>query len=347
MKLDLKTLQKELRFNSPEGWDWSFRTFGTMKIRYGQIRSRHPYDAVAVIIGGLGDFGEQYFELTHELTAQNIKTIIIDMPGQGGSSRYIPTEPMKRHSEGFDITLTQLHELIDEVVLSAAIDIDDNHKRLPCILIAHSMGGHIALRYLAEYNKSSRGTNIFNAAIMTAPMLGIQAVNRVSRFLRYPILKLLSFVPTRFVPGGSHWFDGYRERHRLNGIFSSDPTRYEVQRAYFNDPDHQFLVIGSPTNQWLFDAYQSCKKIEKAGYLEKITIPVLIGLATEDRLVDNQAITRNAKRLVKGEVIEILGAQHEIFMESDKYRTPFVERFFTFITENVLNGPNKGKTFIQ
>lgn len=346
MKLDLKSLQKELRFNSPEKWDWSFRTFGDIKIRYGQARTRHAYDAVAVVIGGLGDFGEQYYELAHELHAQNIKTIIIDMPGQGGSSRYLPQEPMKRHSQGFDIILSQLHQIIDEVALSAAIDMEDNHKRLPCFLVAHSMGGHIALRYLAEYNKSTRGTNIFCAAIMTAPMLGIQAVNRVSPLFRHLVLKLLSFIPTRFVPGGSHWYDGYREGFGKRGIFSSDPVRYEVQRAYFTDPDHQFLAVGSPTNQWLLDAYTSCKKIEAHGYLEKIQIPVLIGLATEDRLVDNQAIVDNAKRLPKGELMEILGAQHEIFMESDKYRTPFIERFFTFVRENVLNGSDKGKTHI-
>ncbi len=53
------------------------------------------------------------------------------------------------------------------------------------------------------------------------------------------------------------------------------------------------------------------------------------------------------KRLKRGELMEIPDAQHEIFMESDKFRGPFIERFFTFIEENVLNGSNKGKTYIQ
>lgn len=348
MKIDLATLLLQKRFRPPEGWDWSFRTIDKdTKIRYGQVRSRKVYDAVALIIGGLGDFGEQYYELINQLEERNIKAMAIDLPGQGGSSRYLPNEPMKRHSKGFDLILSQLHSLIDETVLSAAIDAEDNHKRLPCILVAHSMGGHIALRYLAEHNKSTRGTNIFSAAILSAPMLGIRAVNQFAPILRHTLLRLLSLRPTAYVPGGSHWYDGYRERIGFKGIFSSDPERFEVQRAYYTDPDHQFLVTGSPTNKWLLDAYLSCKKIDSTGYLEKVDIPVLIGLAGSDKLVDNAAILKNVKRLKRGELMEIPDSQHEIFMEADQFRGPFIERFFTFVEENVLNGSDKGKTYIQ
>lgn len=352
MKINLETLLREKRFQAPEGWDWSFRTFddgsqNKMKIRYGQVRSRASYKAVAVIIGGLGDFGEQYFELANQLIAEGIKPIIIDMPGQGGSSRYLPEQPMRRHSKGFDVILSQLHSIFDENVVSSAIDINDNHKRLPCILIAHSMAGHIALRYLAEYNKSSRGLDIFTCATLTSPMLGIQAVRQFPAFLRFPIIKLLSLRPSAYVPGGCDWYDGYRERLGFEGIFSSDPVRYEIQRAYYNDPAHQFLVTGSPTNKWLLDAYLSCKKIEEKGYLEKIHTPVLIGIAGADRLVDNTATHAALKRLKHAEYIEFADCQHEIFMESDKFRTPFIERFFTFIKDNVLNRIDAGKTYIQ
>jgi len=348
MKLNLQTLLQQRRFRSPDGWDWSFRTFeDNIKIRYGHTRSRKPYQAIVVVIGGLGDFGEQYFELANQLEENNLKAIIIDMPGQGGSSRYIPNEPMKRHSKGFDIILSQLHQVIDEVVLSTAIDIEDNYKRLPIILFAHSMGGHIAVRYLSEYNKTSRGHTIFSCAILSAPMIGIKNVNYFPSFLRYPILKILSLIPTAYVPGGCGWYDGYRERTGFKGIFSSDPERYELQRAYFTNPDTQFLAIGSPTNKWLLDAYLSCKKIEQIGYVEKIEIPVLVGIAGSDELVDNSATHKMVPRLKHGELIEIQWSQHEIVMESDKFRTPFMERSFTFIEDNVLNKADKGKTYIQ
>lgn len=345
--MDSQTLLSQPRFQPPKDWDWGYRSFDGIKIRYGLPRSRKAYDAVVTIIGGLGDFGEQYFELANELDAQNVKPIIIDMPGQGGSTRYLPQTPMRRHSLGFDVALSQLHTVIDEIVLSAAIDMNDNHKRLPIFLIAHSMGGHMALRYLAEYNKSSRGEILFSAAFLSAPMLGIQAVNQFPKWLRYPLLRFLNLRPTAYVPGGCDWFDGYRERIGFKGIFSSDPERYEIQRAYFTHPDHKFLVTGSPTNKWLLDAYLSCKKIESAGYLETINIPVIMGVAGDDKLVDNTNIYNAAKRLKKGQIIDIPHSQHEILMEADKYRAPFIEAFFTFIKDNVLNENGKCKTFIQ
>jgi alpha-beta hydrolase superfamily lysophospholipase len=64
-------------------------------------------------------------------------------------------------------------------------------------------------------------------------------------------------------------------------------------------------------------------------------------------LVDNDAIYRIAKRIKSVEIMDIPECQHEILMESDKFRTPFVERLFTFIKDNVLNGLDEGKTYIQ
>jgi lysophospholipase len=254
---------------------------------------------------------------------------------------------MKRHSEGFDKALHQLHTVIENVVLSAAIDADDNHKRLPMILCAHSMGGNFALRYLAEYNKTSHNQPIFTCAAFTSPMFGIYAVNVVPPFVRIPLLKFLSLAPTAYVPNGCDWFDGYRERPGLKGIFSSDLERFALQRAYFTHPDYQFLVTGSPTNKWLRDALASCRTIQQKDYVENITTPVFIGIAGQDRLIQNSAIWDVVKRLKNGESLEIPESQHEILMERNPIRQQFVERFFTFIEENVLNKPDKGKTYIQ
>jgi lysophospholipase len=346
MKIDFNHLISQKRFQPPADWNWISHTIDNVIIRYGQSHSHKTYDAVCVIVGGLGDFGEQYFEIANHLDAHAIKPIIIDMPGQGGSSRYIPDQPMKRHSDGFDKLLSQMHHIFDEVVLPSAIDINDHRKRLPIVLLAHSMAGNIAIRYLSEYNKSVDGTPIFACAAITAPMLDMRAVNAFPPAFRLPIVRFLALQPTAYVPGGSDWYDGYRERPGFKGIFTSDPERYELQRAYFTHPDFKYLATGSPTRKWLFDAFTSCNKIKDSGYLEKIETPILVAIAGKDQLVVN-ATTRNAaKRLKFGELLEIDGAQHEILMESDCYRTPFVERFFTFLEENVLNKPDKGKTTI-
>lgn len=333
------------RFQPPPHWDWNFRELSGIKIRYGLPRSRKTYNAVVLILGGLGDFGEQYFELANDLEKRDIKPVIIDLPGQGGSGRYLKNHH-KRHSAGFDILIKDLHTLIDEVVLSAAIDAENNHMRLPMILLAHSLGGHIALRYLAEYNKNTKGQNIFSAAAVTAPMIKIKAIEKLGSFLATPILSFLKLFPTSYVPGGCNWTEHYRERAGLKGIFTSDEHRAAIQKAFFTHPEYTHLTIGSPTNKWLADAIKSCKKIDKKGYLEAIQIPTLIALADQDQLVSNIAIRSAASRINSCELLEIEGAQHEILMEQDKYRSTFIDRFFTFIENNVLNKPENGKTFV-
>ncbi len=339
-------LLQQKRFQPPEGWDWSFRTLRGMKIRYGQVRTRKRYRAIVAMFEGLGDFGEQYFELAHDLDARGFKLVIIDPPGQGGSSRYLPN-PHKRHCDGFDNMLADLHTIVDEIVLSAAVDPEDNHKRLPIILLAHSMGGHLALRYLSEYNRSSRGTKIFCAAAMTAPMVAIRAVENVPAFIRPFIAAYLRLIKTRYVFFGSDWFDGYRIGPNKDIIYSTDSERNQLQSAYYLNPEYQHLVVGSPTNKWLLDAIASCEQLKKNSYLEKIDIPVLAALAEQDLLVSNNAMKKAIARIPMGKLMEIQGAHHEILMETDAYRGVFLDRFFTFIEDNVLNKPDEGKTIIQ
>ncbi|MFA7276104.1 MAG: alpha/beta fold hydrolase [Pseudobdellovibrionaceae bacterium] len=330
----------------PQNWDWSYKTIRGMKIRYGLPRSPKIYKAVMVIFGGLGDYGEQYFEFVHECETQDIKVIIIDLPGQGGSGRYLPHAPHKRHSAGFTELLEDLHVLVDEIALSAAIDADDNHKRLPLILFGHSLGGHIALRYLKEYNKASRGYNIFSAAIFSAPLFGIKAVEMTPPWLRNIVFTIMRFKPTAYVPGGCDWYDGFRERPGFKGIFTSDPVRNALQSAYFLNPTTQHLAIGSPTNKWLLDAVKSCRHVNKSGYLDELSMPLLVGLASEDQLVDNAATRKLLANLPQADLFEIKGAQHELLLEADIFRQIFVDRIFTFIRENVLNRPDAGKTHI-
>jgi len=333
------------RFQPPEKWDWSHRELSGIKIRYGLPRSRKIYKAAALILGGLGDFGEQYYELAQDLDNRDIKPVIIDLPGQGGSGRYLKNLH-KRHSNGFDNLLKDLSILIDEIVLSAAIDPENNHLRLPIFLIAHSMGGHLALRYLSEYNITTKGQPVFSAVALSAPMMNIKAVERLPGIISFPILKILGLFPTAYVPGGCNWTEQYRDRPTLKGIFTSDEHRAELQKAFFSHPEYAHLAIGSPTNKWLNDAIKSCKKLRKKGYLEKIETPIVIGLAGDDRIVSNIAILEASARLKNCDLLELDGAQHEILMEKDQYRSAFLDHFFTFVENNVFNKENNGKTFI-
>ena len=134
-----EALLTQPRFQKPDKWDWTSRVVEGVKIRFGQPRLRQNFDAVLVILGGIRDTGEQYFEFAHELIAHNVKPVIIDLPGQGGSEHFLKN-PHKRHSQGFEKDLSLLHLVIAENILSGAVSSEDNHKRLPLILFGHSLG---------------------------------------------------------------------------------------------------------------------------------------------------------------------------------------------------------------
>ena len=344
--LSASSLLNQPRFQAPEKWDWSISILNGVKTRFGQPRTKQNFEAVAVLFGGLRDSGEQYFELAHELIGRNIKPFFIDLPGQGGSTHFLPNSH-KRHSQGFEQDLKCLHKIIDENVLSSAVWSEDNHKRLPIVLLAHSMGGNLALRYLHDYNKTSRGKTIFAAGVLFAPLLGIKVVENWPAGLIRVAAEFLNLVKGEgYAPGGTDWFEGYKEAPMVKGYFSSDPERLKLQDALFLAPNNAHLITGSPTNRWLRDALASCAILKAPAYLSEVSTPLLVFLAGQEQIVSNAAIRRAVKALPHAKSLEISGAQHEILMEDDKYRKIALDHFFTFLTENVLNGPEKGMTYI-
>lgn len=344
--LSASSLLNQPRFQAPEKWDWSTSTLNGVKTRFGQPRTKQNFEAVAVFLGGLRDSGEQYFELAHELIGRNIKPFFIDLPGQGGSTHFLPNSH-KRHSQGFEQDLKCLHKIIDENVLGSAVCSEDNHKRLPIVLLGHSMGGHLALRYLHDYNKTSKGQTIFAAGVLFAPLLGIKVVEGWPACLIRLAAEFLTLVKGEgYAPGGTDWFEGYKETPMVKGSFSSDPERVKIQDALFLHQGNAHLVTGSPTNRWLRDALASCAILNAPTYLSEISTPLLVFLAGEEQIVSNAAIRRAVRALPHAKSLEIPGAQHEILMEADEYRQMALDHFFTFLTENVLNGPEKGMTYI-
>ncbi len=140
----------ESRFLEPTGWRWDFFTNGQgKKLRYGMVMppAGKP-DALVVVLPGLSEFCEKYFEIARAMLERNLGLFVLDWRGQGKSDRYLDN-PHKRHSEGFDRDVADLHQLTTQQVLPAA-------SGAPLVMLAHSMGGNIGLRYLRRPSRSFR-----------------------------------------------------------------------------------------------------------------------------------------------------------------------------------------------
>ncbi len=311
----------EKRFLAPEGWqNAGFLNPSTgHNIHYGYVSPAAPL-ATIVCVGGLSEFSEKYFETAQDMAARGYAFWFMDWAYQGRSSR-LNTHPQRRHSDGFESDLSDLHEFIHGHVMPKS------DAAVPMVLLAHSTGGNIGLQYLARHQ------NVFKAAAFTSPLLGIYNFNTglkiVAAFLK-PFLPLIS---KSYIFGGKDWNERARKSDGAD-IFSHDALRDHIHKSW--SQTDQALQVGSPTFGWLFRALDACKKAQDPALLSSIKIPVLIVMARDDRIVDNAAIRRAAHHIPRAQLIEIAGAHHEILMEKDDYRNQFLNAFDKMVKENMI-----------
>jgi lysophospholipase len=192
----------------------------------------------------------------------------------------------------------------------------------PHALVAHSMGGHLALRAVAE------GIVQPDALVLSVPMLGM-------RMMGLPHAALHSFarLMTRLGdPRRPAWPDnekpGYQDERML--LLTHDSGRF-ADEAWWREqrPD---LHMGSPSWGWLASALASIRRLERAGVLERVTVPVLLIGTSADQLVSYPAIERAAKRLPRGELLHFGDeAAHEVLREVDAVRDVAMAGIATFL----------------
>jgi lysophospholipase len=318
------------RNQQPPHWRWhNFKNAQGRSIRFGTVSPKDTVpDAVVVALPGLSEFGEKYFELAHDMLDRNMAFWVIDWCGQGASERYIKSSRHKRHSESFQNDLADLHQFISGYVRHAAVHPDVG--RIPLVMLAHSMGGNIGLTYLSKY------PDIFSCAAFSAPMLGIADLDKYPSWVLGPLTSLLALIAgKKYVFGGGDWSQDNRTDPTENE-FSSDPVRSQIHNYWsIQKPE---LQIGSPTFNWLRQAYKAIQFLQKPENIAKIELPVLCAVASNDRIVSNSMITETIKKLPHHELIIIDKAKHEIFMEKDEYRLQFLKAFDKFLkTNNIRN----------
>lgn len=310
----------------PKGWRWhNFTSPQGRKLRFGSVAPQGSVpDAVVIGLQGLSEFTEKYFEVAHELLGHNLSFWMLDWQGQGKSHRHL-RNTHKRHSEGFEQDVLDLHYFIMEYVKHSAVHPDVG--RIPLVMLGHSMGANIGLRYLHDY------PDMFACAAFTAPLFGVKALSVLPMGWQEDLTSLCAelFDQTYLEVGGGNWNAVQRDNPKKN-IYSSDPARSAVHNVWcLHDPA---LQVGNVTYVWLKHAVQSCAVIRRKDYLKNIKAPCLFALSGHEKLTDNKAATKAIKALPNAETIMLDTARHEILMESDAVRSAFFAAFYDFIKKN-------------
>lgn len=324
----------EERFKEPEGFRFhSFEREGR-NIRFGSVSPKDSIpDATVVCLPGLSEPIEKYYETARDLLDKNLAVWIIDWMGQGGSGRYLDN-PHKRHAASFDEDVKDLHYLIMEYIKHSSVSPDKG--RIPMAMLSHSLGGNIGVRYLEEHD------DIFECAGLSTPFFGIPGISNLPEPVLLPLARVFKEIAgSKYAKGQKDWSQESRSDAPGTSEFSTDSIRDTLHKKWLEaNPE---LQIGGVTYAWVYQALASCRKIKKAA--ANIQTPILIGMAGQDTVVHNDAIEAVHNLMPNSDLIEFPDAQHEIIMEQDSIRTPFLDGFYDLIHKNIIEKPETLKPF--
>ncbi len=257
------------------------------------------------IFPGRTEVIEKYATVVADLVARGYGAIVIDWRGQGLSDR-LPTKPLLGDIADF------AHYQRDVTVLRAVLD--KVAPDAPRFVLAHSMGGCIALRALLNGFPA-------RAAAFSAPMWGL----RLSKTTRRAVVAMttvlgLARMNMREVPGAGIEFRLW-ENPFDNNELTTDAGRYAWMQAQVQA--HPELRLGAPSLRWLVAALAETAVLAQLPAPE---IPAFCGLGTREMLVSSEAIKARMADWSSGELAIYEGALHELLMERDAIRGPFLNR---------------------
>jgi lysophospholipase len=266
-----------------------------------------------LFLPGRGDAYEKYLETLEHWRGQGWRVTAADWRGQAGSGR-LGSDAVTGHIDDFALWVADL----------AAFWSDWSQGRPgPFVLAGHSMGGHLALRAVAE------GAVRPDALILSAPMLGFlpEAVPDWAQFAAAWLMCRLGD-PRR--PAWK-WSEkpGELPVNRA-ALLTHDPDRYADETWWRTERPE--LATGTGSWGWTRAAIESNMLLARPGALERVDTPVLILAACEDRLVGFRAIERASARLPNNTLALFTdGARHELLREEDEVRDRVLAAIDTFL----------------
>lgn len=251
---------------------------------------------------GRGDFYEKYLETLNHWAGQGWRVTAADWRGQGMSGR-LGADAVTGHIADFSVWVEDL---------AALWAFWRAETPGPHVLVAHSMGGQVALRALAE------GRIDPDAVVLSAPMLDV-AGPPLPRWLLHAAARAMTILGDPRRPAWK-WSEkpGQVPAERIS-LLTSDADRYGDELWWREHRPE--LVMGPASWGWVERAFASMRGLERPGILERIRTPVLLLAVERDRLVGLSGILRAAARLPQGELVRFgPEARHEVLRETDAVR---------------------------
>lgn len=282
-----------------------------IRVLIARDKSTDPRGTV-ILVPGRTEFIEKYFEVVEDLIKRRFAVLVLDHRGQGLSTRLLE-DRLKCYVGRFQDYADDLGYIIDEL---------GPNLPKPHIVMAHSMGGCIALQSVIS------GTINPSALICSAPMVGLFDVDTPIMRWGFKILSLIG-MKEKNIPF-SKQSEGLPVAFKHNKL-SSDIERFTRWARYFTHVPA--LRLGGPTIGWISAALESMKFVNRNAALVKT--PTLIISAGGDPIVDPASHQRFAEK--SGATLKVVpNALHELFLEKDEYRNQFFDMTDKYLEDNAL-----------
>lgn len=291
-------------------------TDDNVSIRYGVWSAKGTKKNGSVLfLCGRAEFLEKHSETIGELNHRGYDVYSMDWRGQGGSSRLL-SNPHKGYVNSYTDYLQDLNCFYHHVVKPRATT--------PVKILAHSMGAHIALRFLFERPEAA------DRMVLLSSMIDINTAPYPRLIARWIArLAILAGWSRRYRWGGGDYTPN-REPFENNRL-TSDPRRFQDAHKAIAQAPH--LATGDVTWRWLAATFSSINIMKKNGYADRILTPTLMISGLKDRIVTLSAQQKLCRRLPNCRLIIIPGARHEILKETDDIRGVFWEAFDQFVSD--------------
>lgn len=285
---------------APDGW--KHRVFRMGDGARGQL----------LMLAGRGDMIEKYLEIIAYFAANGWAVTAFDWRGQGGSGRTV-ADPTVGHMADFGQWITDLGDFAQNWQAQGAG---------PHVMLAHSMGGFLALRAMVE------GAIRPDAAVLTAPMLGLNG-GSIPGWLVHIIIAVMMRLAG---PTGAAWTQNETSAARLRARqrrLTHSLSRHEDELYWRRTAPE--VSLGPPSWAWLDQAYRATDALLRGPALGQMDIPTLIIGTDADQLVSPGAIREVAARLPDAQ-LHMYGAEaaHEILRETDAVRLDALARIDAF-----------------
>ena len=289
----------------------SFRAFDNTNIHYEYFLAENSKKNV-VIVHGLSEFSEKFYEFIYYLLNQGYNVFIYDQRCHGYSDR-LTDEMDLLHVDSFYDYKKDLEQFIDQVVIPTC--------DLPIYLYSHSMGGGIAMLYLND----AKNRNKVEKAVLAAPLF-----EPVVKNVAFPIAKCTVTIANFFL-NSKRKFVLSRE-FDPNVTYRPEPAGSQARFEYNmnlrrNNPRFRSTPMSFG---WVSGSLNIGSKVLKRRRLKKVTTPILLLSAQNDKTVRNKPQTVFAQRCKTCRFVEIPDISHAVLASNEETMRHIMELILEF-----------------